>query len=346
MEPDNIEIIKQRLKSLESKLNYSNMSNDLIKIDKNLEDPNIWQNRSEASLLAKKKSNLEDLIKKFKKIHDNLELISLMKDEDQTMISQLVAQTNNDLDGLNKIANLSGVHDSKNAIIKITAGAGGVDAQDWAEMLLKMYLSYGQGNKDAIINLVEKVGGQEAGIKSATIEVLSPYAYGYFKNENGVHRLVRISPFNSGKTRETSFAMVEVMPDIEFTPELGIKESDLKIDYYRSSGKGGQSVNTTDSAVRITHLPSNISVSIQNERSQTQNKDLALKILISKLASMMLEQHKDSIDQLRGPNLEAAWGNQIRNYVMHPYTLVKDARTKKETTNIQDVLNGGFDIFW
>jgi peptide chain release factor 2 len=237
----------------------------------------------------------------------------------------------------------SGNYDDHNAIIRITAGVGGTDAQDFAEMLERMYLRWAE-KAGMQTSMIERSTGDEAGIKTSVIEMTGPYAYGRLRSENGVHRLVRLSPFNSDNLRQTSFALIEVLPQIDAPDEVVIDDKDLKIDVYRAGGHGGQSVNTTDSAVRITHLPTNIVVAIQNERSQLQNKETALKILRSKLAQLQLEQHAESISDLQAGE-SANWGSQIRNYVLHPYTMVKDTRTKYEERDAAGVLDGKIDGF-
>ena len=238
---------------------------------------------------------------------------------------------------------LSGEYDKNNAILAIHAGAGGVDAQDWAEMLLRMFLRYCE-KKGFKINIVDKSVGNEAGLKSAVVEVVGKYAYGFLKSEAGVHRLVRISPFDAEKMRHTSFALAEVLPELEDV-EVVLKDDDLRIDTFMSSGPGGQGVNTTYSAVRIVHKPTNITVTCQNERSQQQNKETALKILKSKVYQYYQAEKEEEKQQLRGEFKEAAWGNQIRSYVLHPYRLVKDHRTEFETQNIESVLDGDVDGF-
>lgn len=234
---------------------------------------------------------------------------------------------------------LSGPHDARNALLAIHAGTGGTDAMDWAEILVRMYARFCEQQGWKVV-MMDTQYGQEAGIKSALFEVRGAHAYGYLKAESGVHRLVRISPFDAEKMRHTSFALVEVLPELGETTEVEIKPEDLRIDVFRASGKGGQGVNTTDSAVRITHLPTGIVVSCQNERSQVQNKEMALKYLKSKLHNRVLQERTEERQQLRGEYHEAAWGNQIRSYVLNPYRMVKDHRTGTETQDVQSVLDG------
>lgn len=253
------------------------------------------------------------------------------------------AESETEIHALEIKATLSGEYDTNNAIISFHAGAGGTEAQDWAEMLLRMYERFAE-RKNFQTKILEISPGEEAGIKSATLEVKGAYAYGFLKGEAGVHRLVRLSPFDADKARHTSFALLEVVPEIEKT-EFVIDEKDLRIDVYRAGGHGGQSVNTTDSAVRITHIPTNTVVAVQNERSQLQNKEMAMKILQSRLLALKLKEQKEEEMKLRGEHMSAAFGSQIRSYVLHPYKQVKDHRTEYTSTNPDDVLNGDLDGF-
>ncbi len=234
---------------------------------------------------------------------------------------------------------LSGAYDKENCIISINAGAGGTDAQDWAEMLLRMYLRFCE-KQGFSTETVDISPGEEAGIKSATIIIKGLYAYGYLKSEKGVHRLVRISPFNANGKRQTSFASIEIIPEIPLPKEVDINPEDLRIETCRASGAGGQHINKTDSAVRIIHLPTGLVVKCQNGRSQVQNKETAMRILYAKLKQLQLEQHKEKISELKGDQKDIAWGNQIRSYVFHPYSMVKDHRLDTETSDVQSVMDG------
>jgi len=328
-------------------LNISKLSDELESLLVKQSEPNFWQDQSNATIVNKKISSLESQINPWKKLLDDLSfLVDLSEEADESMLSDLSegyesAQRRYEL--LKKDLLFKGPYDNHSAVINLYAGAGGTDAQDWASMLLRMYLRYAEKTEGFSAEVIEESTGEEAGIKSATIVLEGHMAYGKLKSENGVHRLVRLSPFNADNLRQTSFAKVEVLPKIDAPKEVEIDDKDLKIDVFRAGGHGGQSVNTTDSAVRITHIPTGITVAIQNERSQLQNKETALTIIRSKLASLQLEQHVNSINELKGPNEQASWGNQIRNYVLHPYNMVKDSRSKYETTNVQSVLDGNLD---
>lgn len=312
------------------------------------EAADFWQNPDSAQATMKQIARLDEQVKPWRELEkearDVKELLDLkdesLQPEIETQFETLQAKFNE----LKKELIFNGPHDRSAVILSIHAGAGGTDAQDWAEMLLRMYVRWAEAHT-MDVKTIEQSNGEEAGIKSATIEIDGALAYGKLKGEHGVHRLVRLSPFNADSLRQTSFAKVEIMPKIDSPGVVEIDEKDLKIDVYRSGGHGGQSVNTTDSAVRITHLPTNIVVAIQNERSQLQNKETAMTILRSRLAQMQLQQHKEKISELKGPNQSAEWGNQIRSYVLHPYKQVKDLRTKHESSDPDKVLNGDLDEF-
>ena len=329
---------------------YKNLTAEQIKqLQQKTSQPDFWENPQTAQAtnqqLAKLNNRLEPWTRLQKQVADNLELANLKDASLQTDIKKQAEELQNDFNKLKSELLYSGPYDNHAVILNIYAGAGGTDAQDWAQMLLRMYMRWVETTPSYQAQLISQSAGEEAGLKSATLEIDGNLAYGKLKGEQGVHRLVRLSPFNADHLRQTSFARVEILPKIDQPGEIVIDEKDLKIDVYRAGGHGGQSVNTTDSAVRITHLPTRISVAIQNERSQLQNKETALTILRSRLAQLQLEQHQEKIEQLKGPNEQAAWGNQIRNYVLHPYNLVKDLRTKFETQATQAVLNGQIDGF-
>ena len=266
------------------------------------------------------------------------ELLAMADEDLKAEMSEQIEAMEKQFLELKKALRFTGTYDANDAILRITSGAGGTEAMDWAGMLERMYLRYFEKN-DLKAVCLERVEGEEAGIKTAVYEVSGAHAYGRLKSEHGVHRLVRLSPFNANNLRQTSFALVEILPVIKADTEVVIDEKDLRIDVYHSGGHGGQGVNTTDSAVRITHLPTNTVVAIQNERSQHQNKDKAMEILRGKLAQMQMEQHAATIGELRAGE-SAGWGQQIRNYVMQPYKLVKDTRTNHETSDVDAVLNG------
>lgn len=239
---------------------------------------------------------------------------------------------------------LSGEYDARNAILAVHAGAGGTDSQDWAETLLRMYLRWAE-RRGFEVQVLDVTEGEEAGIKSATVEIRGPYAYGYLRGERGVHRLVRLSPFNSAATRQTSFAKVEVMPEVDAVGEIEINPDDLRIDVFRSSGAGGQNVQKNSTAVRITHLPTGIVVTCQNERSQAQNRESAMKVLESRLLELELNRQEEEKARLKGEHVDVSFGSQVRNYVLHPYKLVKDLRTGYETSDTTSVLDGEIDSF-
>lgn len=320
---------------------------ELNSVDSELSGADVWSNIERAQLLSKQSAALRAHIEPWQTLKaqagDIDELLTLGDDSMQDEFEEQISALEKQYALLKKDLLFKGEFDDHNAIIKISAGAGGTDAQDWAQMLERMYLRWSE-KSDFKTELIERSAGEEAGIKSATYSVSGPFAYGRLQSEHGVHRLVRLSPFNSDNLRQTSFALVEVMPEIDAPDEMQIDDKDLKVDVYRAGGHGGQSVNTTDSAVRVTHIPTGIVVAIQNERSQLQNKETAMKILRSKLAQMKMEQHADKISDLRTGE-SASWGAQIRNYVLHPYTMVKDTRTKHEDRDAGGVLDGKLDEF-
>ena len=320
----------------------------LDKLQRQSEAPDFWSDNLRAQKIQKEISKLESRITPWldlaKEADDLNELISLKDESLKSDLEKQLTQLTDKFEKLKSQLKLSGQYDDYDAIVSLYAGAGGTDAQDWAQMLLRMYIRWAEANT-LKVTMIDESAGDEAGLKSATFEVSGPFAYGKLKGEHGVHRLVRLSPFNADNLRQTSFAKVEVMPKIDQPEVIEIDDKDLKIDVYRSGGKGGQSVNTTDSAVRVTHLPTGITVAIQNERSQLQNKETAMTILRSRLAQLQLEQHAEKVSELKGPNEQAAWGNQIRSYVLHPYKQVKDLRTRYETSDAEKVLDGELNSF-
>ena len=329
------------------KLNLDEKIAEKSKLEQEIADPNLWNDPENARKKSEKFAKLQDEIEPWQNLRtsaeDLLELAKLNEEDLKPEIETQITELEKTLETLKKALRFTGPYDHENAILRITSGAGGTEAMDWAGMLERMYQRYCESH-NIKMNLLERQAGEEAGIKTAVYELSGQNVYGLLKSEHGVHRLVRLSPFNADNLRQTSFALVEILPIIENDEEVQINEKDLRIDVYHSGGHGGQSVNTTNSAVRITHLPTNTVVAIQNERSQLQNKEKAMEILRGKLAQMQLEQQAESIDKLRAGE-SASWGQQIRNYVLQPYRLVKDTRTKHETTDTDAVLDGKIDEF-
>lgn len=344
-----IDELKAKLDQAFDKLTVLRKQQELAGYDQQMARPDFWSDQAIAKEISVKQAKLKSEIEPWLNLSRELqELADLDELGDKSLKSELtktLAKLNRQYDDLEFYLKFSGPHDDQDAILTIQSGAGGTDAQDWVQILQRMYIKWADIHRDIQVELVAETTGDEAGLKHTTLLFSGPYAYGRLRSEHGVHRLVRLSPFNTAHTRETSFAMVEVVPKLDQPDIVQIDDKDLKIDVFRSGGRGGQSVNTTDSAVRITHLPTGLVVSIQNERSQLQNKETALSILRAKLAHLKQEQHAEKVADLKGPNVEAAWGNQIRNYVLHPYQLVKDTRTDYQTSNVEAVMDGKIDDF-
>lgn len=325
---------------------------ELKSLQKETEDPSFWTNRDKKNQVLSEISNKKESIDKIesmkKKIQDNLEILELLETENDedlaTQVATEIKKLPSEIEQLNLLVLLSGPYDNNNCILDIHSGAGGTEACDWALMLYRMYTRWCE-KKNYKVEVLDYQDGEEAGIKSASLLIKGYNAYGYLKNEKGVHRLVRLSPFDSNNRRHTSFASIEVTPEIEQDNTIEIDEKDLKIDVYRSSGCGGQGVNTTDSAVRITHLPTKIVVTCQNERSQIQNKEQAMRVLKNKLLVKKIEEQEQELNKIKGTQKNIEFGSQIRSYVMHPYSMVKDHRTNYETSNVTKVLDGDIDAF-
>ena len=325
---------------------------EIVILEQKTEQDGFWNDRQNAEKILKEISEKKQLVSSIEvikvKITDNLELLELLEIEpDENSEKQLEddsLEIEEEVEKLNLLLLLNGPYDKLDCILEVHSGAGGTEACDWAMMLYRMYTRWCEKKKYKI-ELLDYQDGEEAGIKSASIRIKGTNVYGFLKNEKGVHRLVRLSPFDSNNRRHTSFASIEVTPEIEQDSSIEIDEKDLKIDVYRSTGAGGQGVNTTDSAVRITHLPSKIVVTCQNERSQIQNKEQAMKVLRNKLLIKKLEEQSKELDAIKGNQMNIEFGSQIRSYVMHPYSMVKDHRTNEETSNVSKVMDGDIDIF-
>jgi peptide chain release factor 2 len=341
--------LKQEIEAAVKQLHIDELTIKLDSLQKSSQSVDFWEDNKQASLVMQEIAKLEQRIQPWLGIRqaaeDLLELVGMKDPKMDQELTENYQQLAGRFSQLKEQLMLSGIYDDHDAVLSISAGAGGTDAQDWTQILFRMYIRFFDNNGWKHVVIDESMG-EEAGLKSVVIEVFgNDFIYGKLSGEHGVHRLVRLSPFNADNLRQTSFAKVEVYPKIDSPKEVDIDEKDLKIDVYRSGGHGGQSVNTTDSAVRVTHLPSGITVAIQNERSQLQNRETAMNILRSRLVLLQLQQHVDKLNEIKGPNQSAEWGNQIRNYVMHPYKQVKDLRTKYETSDIDGVLDGDLEPF-
>lgn len=335
-----------------SHFDIANLKTELKVLEEETLREDFWQDTKHSNKVLAKIKSIKNKVNEYRKIDSEIqnlkELTELTNMEpDEEIAKDIIKNTKTleqEIEKLEIATLLSGKYDNNNAIVTIHPGAGGTESQDWAEMLYRMYTRWAEKNGYKVFEL-DYLEGEEAGIKSVTFEIIGEYAYGYMKGEMGVHRLVRISPFDSGGRRHTSFASVEVLPEITDDIEIDINPDDLRIDTYRASGAGGQHINKTSSAVRITHIPTNIVVACQSERSQIQNRETAMKMLKSKLFDLKEKEHKEKIEDLKGEQREIAWGSQIRSYVFCPYTMVKDHRTNYEVGNVDAVMDGKIDDF-
>ncbi len=345
--PQELTDLRDDITATMQRLDLEKAAAELARLQEQMNAPDFWQDPRTAGEISQKESKLRAKLETWhgllRLVDDLIELSQVADGSLQAEIDEQVAAIKARLAELKQDLRFNGPYDEHDVIVSVYAGAGGTDAQDWAEMLLRMYVRWAEAHS-ASVEMIDQAPGEEAGIKSATFKITGgEYLYGKLREEHGVHRLVRQSPFNSAASRETSFAKVDVLPLIDQPGEIEIDDKDLKVDVFRASGHGGQSVNTTDSAVRVTHLPTGISVAIQNERSQLQNKETALAILRSRLAALQQEQHAKDLSEIKGPNQSAEWGNQIRSYVLHPYKQVKDGRSGYESSDVEKVLDGNLD---
>ena len=344
--------LKSKIDELTKTVDINKLKGEYDELKNQTLDENFWQDSNNSVIVLTKLKNIEKKINRFNNLRSNLnnliETNEFLKEEfDNDLANDLEKSTNtllNDVEQLEMQSLFKGKYDNNNAIVTIHPGAGGTESHDWAEMLYRMYTRWATQNGFEVEEL-DILDGDEAGIKSVTFEVRGDQAYGYMKSEHGVHRLIRISPFDSNSRRHTSFASVEVLPEITEDIELDINPEDLRIDTYRASGAGGQHINKTSSAVRITHIPTNIVVQCQTQRSQIQNKETCMRMLKSKLLDLKEKENKEKIEDLKGVQMDIAWGSQIRSYVFCPYTMVKDHRTNYEVGNVQSVMDGNLNSF-
>ena len=342
----------ETLKEVKDSLDLENKERRITELDKSMEEPGFWDDPERSTKTVREAKNLKDTVDGYKHLEQQYEDIQVMiemgyEENDPAMlpeIQEMLDEFVKELEELRTKTLLSGEYDGCNAILKLNAGAGGTEAMDWCSMLYRMYQRWAD-KKGFTTEVLDFLDGDEAGLKSITLQVNGENAYGYLKSEKGVHRLVRISPFNAAGKRQTSFVSCDVMPDIEEDLDVEINPDDLRIDTYRSSGAGGQHINKTSSAIRITHLPTGIVVQCQNERSQFQNKDKAMQMLKAKLYLLKQQENAEKLSDIRGDVKDINFGNQIRSYVMQPYTLVKDHRTNAENGNVNAVMDGDIDLF-
>ena len=342
----------ETLKEVKDSLDLENKERRITELDKSMEEPGFWDDPERSTKTVREAKNLKDTVDGYKHLEQQYEDIQAMiemgdEENDPAMIPEIQEMLDEfvkELEELRTKTLLSGEYDGCNAILKLNAGAGGTEAMDWCSMLYRMYQRWAD-KKGFTTEVLDFLDGDEAGLKSITLQVNGENAYGYLKSEKGVHRLVRISPFNAAGKRQTSFVSCDVMPDIEEDLDVEINPDDLRIDTYRSSGAGGQHINKTSSAIRITHLPTGIVVQCQNERSQFQNKDKAMQMLKAKLYLLKQQENAEKLSDIRGDVKDINFGNQIRSYVMQPYTLVKDHRTNAENGNVNAVMDGDIDLF-
>lgn len=347
---EKVKDIKKRITDATVTLKLDEKDSELALLEEGSKKPDFWNDKEVAKEIMQKVTSLKDIISPWRKMEEEAamlqEVLTESNVEESGLLDDISGRINTlliELQSHETETYLSGKYDALPAILSIYAGAGGVDAQDWSEMLLSMLLKYCKKH-NLLTTIIHLTPGSEAGLKSVSVEVSGNFAYGLLKSERGVHRLVRISPYDADKARHTSFALVEVIPEIE-AAGLELPDKDLKIDTFRASGHGGQSVNTTDSAVRITHIPTGVTVSVQNERSQMQNKATAMKILKARIGALKESEKEKELKIIRGENMANEWGSQIRSYVIHPYQMVKDHRSNIETSNTEAVLNGDIDLF-
>ncbi|MEF3330877.1 peptide chain release factor 2 [Oceanobacillus oncorhynchi] len=347
-----LEKITSRVEDFRGSLDLEQKKARIVELEALMADPAFWDDQNQAQTVIQESNGLKSYVDSFEEIEetlDNLEVsYELVKEEnDQELFEDLQSELKDFKEKVNKFELqllLSEPYDANNAILELHPGAGGTESQDWASMLLRMYQRWAESHSFSV-ETIDYLPGDEAGVKSVTLLIKGHNVYGYLKAEKGVHRLVRISPFDSSGRRHTSFVSCDVTPEMSDDVDIDVKTEDLKIDTYRASGAGGQHVNTTDSAVRITHLPTNIIVTCQNERSQIKNREQAMKMLKSKLYQLEIEKQRQELAEIRGEQMEIGWGSQIRSYVFHPYSMVKDHRTDVETGNTQAVMDGNLDIF-